>query len=467
MKTDTSKKMLFVSLTRNRKYLWYLILAISTLLFLSHTYGDILLTTRHGINFWNILFKGQIIHFYSYDLLQLQAVYSFPVYVVFALWNFPLWILEYFFKIDVMNIVYCLIWSKIMLLIFLLISTMTMKKICIELGMKKEVGNWCLLFYMSSSFIFSSLFVISQYDIIALSFMLIGVLFYLKGKFSKFIFWFMIAISFKFFALLVYIPLVLLFEKRIIRILKYLVEGISFTLLFSLIFMFDSASKQSGAFMLDAIKLFSNYILQLSIGNTSLFYLLTIILFIYSYYKETKNIEELRNYCVYLSFVVFGIFFACVRTNPYWAIFLTPFTALLIFQNPNRMRINVILEILMCSSLIFAQMIVFYWCFGIQTMKAMILPMLFGNSESFSKIWSTDLITSSYNMNIFLNQYALPILVAVFTSCIIALAWINFPRTEMENNDIDADKNIYFFRILIGGGICLLPIIGYIVSSFN
>jgi hypothetical protein len=442
---------------------------------MSHTYNDILITTRQGINLWNALFSGHILNFYSYNLHMISgnaaytapqnAAYDFSVYVVFAIWNFPLWVLEKFFKIDVMNSIPCLMWSKAMLMFFLGLSSKIMKRICLELKMNEPLTNWCVFIYLSSTFVISSLFVISQYDIIGLFFMLIGLLMYLKNSRRKFVFWFAIAISFKLFALLLFIPLILLKEKRILHIFKYVIEGISLTILVKLIFFFDIATRLSNRFQLEMLNFLEKNTFPLSIGNLSIFFLLTALLYVYCYLKELNGITELRKFSIYISFLTFATFFGFAYTYPYWVILFAPFTIILIFQNQNKIKINLLLEIAMTSSFTIAQFFVFPWCFGIKTIEPMLLPKFLGNVSTLPKVLSVEKVVSLISTATIKN-IILPFLLAVFVSCIISLAVINFPKNNRSALNIEAtvDRKIIWARLAISGLICFIPIIGYLIS---
>lgn len=467
------------SAAQPKKLEWILLISIAVVLFTSHTYNDIVITTRHGINLWNALFDGRIFDFYSYNSQAVSgnviytapqnASYDFASYIVFALWNFPLWVMEKFFKVDVMNSIWCLMWSKAMLVFFLGLSAKIMHKICLEMKMNENLSRWCVFSYLSSAFVLSSLFIMSQYDIISLSFMLIGLLMYFKEKKGRFLLWFAVAISFKFFALFIFVPLILLFEKRILHIFKYFIAGISITVLFKLLFLHDVATKSSGTFQLDMLKNLAKNSLPLSNGNISIFFLLTALLYIFCYFKNIRDLEELYKFGVYISFLAFAIFFASVYTFPYWIILITPFTSLLIFQNYNKIRINFLVEIAMTTSFICAQMISFFWCFGIKTIEPMILPKIFVKVSLLPQVFSIEYLLNGKFSTI---KGALPILLTLFVACIIALAVINFPRSNKDSGNCEKEYNevgfrdLIFSRLLISGGICLIPIIGYISSVF-
>jgi len=465
-------KEFFKNTVQPQKIDWLVLIAISLLLFLSHTYNDILITTRQGINLWNALFSGHILNFYSYNynIVSGNVVYNIPqgawydflVYVVYAIWNFPLWILEKFFKVDIMNSILCILWSKTMLIFFLGLSAKMINKICLELKINENLAKWCVFSYLSSTLVFSSLFIISQDNIISLSIMLIGLLMYLQEKTRKFIFWFALAIAFKYFALFLFIPLILLKEKRIFHILKYLISGMSLAIITKLIFSFDIATKATGKLQNDLYSFLIKNSLQLSIGNVSIFFLLTALFYIFCYYKKINSMEDLYKFSIYVSFLSFAIFFGFAYTYPYWSILLAPFTILLVFQNHNKFRFNLLIETAMTASFVMAQMVVFYWCYGIKTIKPMLLPKIFGQVSSLPKVFSIDhiqLLTKGGGT----KNNILSALLAIFLACLITLAIVNFPKDNKNeiSEDIVIDRSLFWGRLAISGGICLIPIAGY------
>ncbi|MEI7667646.1 MAG: hypothetical protein WCI62_01450, partial [Erysipelotrichaceae bacterium] len=270
--------------------------------------------------------------------------------------------------------------------------------------------------------------------------------------------------SLKFFALFAFIPLVLLYEKKIWKIIAYGLSGISLTVVFSMIFSGDLAFKASGKFTLDMLKLFTNQAIPLSIGASSLFLVLIALLFIYGYYREVKSDEELNRLSVYLVFVSYAIFFAFTKSYPYWLVLITPFMALLIFLNLDKFRINRILEIAFSVSAIASQMIVYYWCFGIKTIQPMLLPKLFGEVASLPHVISTEAMVSHTSLYTLLTSLLLPMLIAVFVASLIALAVINFPRSPLSNEKELVEPSIFLHRLFIYALLCSLPILGYLVS---
>jgi len=475
--TKFSSRKRFLPLRKDKpgKLAWTFLLIISTLLFVSHTYNDIVFTTRNGINLINLLFEGKILSFFSYNANIVSgniyfpaiqsAIYNFLLYVVFAIWNFPLWILEKFLHVDVMNNIYCLLWSKTMVLFFLSASAIVLRKICIELKLSEKSIKWSVFYYLSSALVLSSTLIMSQYDVISITIILLGFLMYLRGDMKKFVLYFMVAITLKYFALFVFIPLVLLKEKRIMKILQYVISGFSLTILINFIFSFDKSTQTSTNFLLEMLKKFMANSLQLSVGQTSWFYLLIILLFVFCYYKVISTTEELNKFSVYVSFLSFAILFGFTSSYPYWVIFIVPFIILLVLQNPKNMEFNMIIEIVMSTVLIFSHMIVFPHCFSDYTFAPMVLPKLFVKLSDIPKLLTTESLRNYPNLFDFVNQQILPILIAAFIGMLLTLAFVNFPKFELnKKNSKEINPKIVLVRLLINGTICLLPILAYFIS---
>ena len=141
------KKFLINSEFVFEKIILLLSAVIMAIALFSHTYNDILITTRHGINFWSCLLEGDFFDFYkvnvcasgndTYTVIQ-RCAYNILVYIVFAIWNFPLFILERFFSVDVSNNILCIVYSKMLVAVGLAISAIILKKILAFLCVEKK-----------------------------------------------------------------------------------------------------------------------------------------------------------------------------------------------------------------------------------------------------------------------------------------------------------------------------------------
>jgi hypothetical protein len=163
---------------------WICAVGVMVLLLLSHTYNDILITARHGMNFWNILFSGDILHFFElnyaisgnvyYDVLQ-GCAYNILYYVIFAVWNIPMVLLEMFANVDVMNNILCIAYIKMITVAALIISVLVLRRILLLLNVDKQSHELLLFLYLTSTLMVAVAFIISQYDLVSVVFQLLGI----------------------------------------------------------------------------------------------------------------------------------------------------------------------------------------------------------------------------------------------------------------------------------------------------
>lgn len=458
--------------SRPQKWEWILFGTLFFFLFSSYMYTDILYTTRHGLNLWDALFSGEIRNFYLLNKhayisngLTCSALYDFPIYIAFAIWNFPLWLLEHFAGVEVLNNPYTLLYAKSILILALWGCAWAVKKICKELHINEGHILWCQFLFISSSFVLSSLVLMSQYDVIGLFFTLLGVYYFIKEDNKKFVLWFAIAISFKLFAVLVFIPLILLTHKRVVSIFFHVLCGLSLILFTKLYF---PQPVDVGNFLISSLR---DCIKgpELGIGDMSIFVAGYVTVCIYCYMKTIKDKKELEQYGIYIPFVTWMVFFMFTKPNPYWTILIAPYFAIMLFQNPGIFKINLFLHMAGSSVYVLAQMIQFPWCFSYQfIMPKMPLANLikpFGPikpSDNFIDLGFEEQIPEMIELGI-------PIFLGIFVATSIMSLIINYPskkNSTIQNAEIQIERSVIWSKILVGVGLVSFPILTYFIVQF-
>lgn len=450
---------------------WSTLFFIMSILLLCFLYSDILITTKHSANLLQAIFSGHPLDFYklNYGLVvdrflpvATAASYEIPIFIVFAIWDIPIWIAQNLFHIQITYSLICLIWIKLMLVMFLCFCAWVVNKLCIELGINKSNIKWVIFTFVSSPLLLIPLFIMGQYDIIAILFILLGILMYLRGNLKWFVIWFAIAITLKMFAIFVFIPLILLNNKKILNIIKYLFIGLLPLVITKAASIFmpmysESTSSFSGYMM---TKLFSIGI-AVNFGGASLFCMALIGISIFCYMKKIKDKQELGRFVMYIPLAVFASFFMFVEFYPYWIILITPFIAIVLFQNMKNFKINIILDIISSTSIILMTMMVYFWCYGPLVIERMLLPRLFGSTNNLSLQYPTVL---DFLSRFGVNKLA-PLLLAIYISCVSAILVINFPRKGKINKKNESDNHIewglLFLRMLI-----IVPVAGLIIFCY-
>ena len=320
------KKLFYKEITIND---WILFGFISLFCFISFQQGDIYHTVLSSYTY----LSGHILDFYSYNT-TLPFIkfnnYMPSTYILFALWNIPLKLffgITYEKTLENIDLLRYVIWyNKILTSLFYIASIFIVYKISKKLNFSKNKSKATAYLWATTPIAIFSQFIFGQYDIFTLFFTLLGIYFYLKNDNFKFILFFGISLTFKYFTLFVFIILILQREKNIFRIIKSCILVFIPILIEILIYISDPAFR-SGVLGFGA----TGYIFGLAINyifitNIKVLLLFWILLCAYIYLNESKyTIEKsMMHYLALFSFMIFGLSF----WHPQWIIFITPLLAL-------------------------------------------------------------------------------------------------------------------------------------------
>jgi hypothetical protein len=317
-----------------RIYIYGLVLLVCFLLFQQ---GDLTHTTKSSYAYIN----GNYLNFYDYNKLYIGGNDYLPlIYVIFAIWNIPL----YFFGVTVSPLNFgdstvpvlsvsspllLIAWAKILLVVFFFGSVKIISKISEILAEDVAVEHpYGPSIFATSPIAIFVIFIFSQYDIIGVFFALLGFYFYLKNNLLKFALLFSLAISFKYFALFIYIPLVLIAEKRILSILKLFAIGFAATFI-QLAVYWGSDIFRAEIFSLASGKVSGAYANGFSYLNPAI-YAAGLYIFgcVYLFYKQYTSYFEMRRVAVFACIAGYGLMFLAVVWHPQWLIIVMPFFAL-------------------------------------------------------------------------------------------------------------------------------------------
>ena len=486
---------IFSRYLRNPKYrrisvLLLIYAAISLVLFYSYIYNDILETTRMGIRFWEDLFAGRIRFFYNEFVSMspvayakdVQGVYDFPIYILFAIWDFPLYLISRYGSIDVFQSVGCMIWIKTMLLVFSILFAIALYRLAVSIGLKEEQALLaCILFYTSNLFM-TSIIVLSAYDITALYFTILGVTYWIRNDRKGFILNFMLAIPLKMFALLIFLPLLLLREKNIWKILSYTLLALSPILIFRILI---PCSGNGIGFRL------SDMLHSTDLSNLALLYAITYhsemvlgeiyysvigfgILMAVCYFIRLETGRQYAKWGIYVCFVSYAILFTTCVSHPYWIIIMTPFTVLLAMMNRRYLHINLVLDTIGTWGILLAQLFYFPWCFG-NAMAANMWPK-FLSSRTFEQFNPVTLLSrgqdsaslqklSTGAKGMGSSIFLACMLMMIFFNCPIVQKWLNRHSSHFIHSDGSVEKWILALRILSSLALGILPLAMYTVSQ--
>lgn len=429
---------------------WGLLAVMSVFIFFTMFYGDLKIIYHHSLTFLDTLFAFDLPNFYANTMENpcygFGAVYYWIVYAVIGIWNFPVWIVTRLFSVDIYA-VGCLLWSKMQIVLFFFLTLKMIEQILKEFGFGKEKYRFVQFLFASSLFVVLPVTAIAQIDIITVFFMLWGIWEYLKSEKItwKFLLIFSFAASLKIFALFVFIPLVLLKEKRILFVLFDLAAGLLCVALCLIPYAGRQDYVESTSILNDVMveRMFSTVF---PAGNTDIpiFLAILVALSIFAYAVQLKRREDYFYYAMWLSLAVFGGFFVFVFAHPYWIVLLAPYLAIFIVLRGDNQKLNMILEFFISSCLSIYYCITFQVYMTQETFEHLILKKI----PRAGGAYAGDFI-ARHELELYV-----PIFFMIFAVCLAAFLILNRPKKYMPfdckkavQRELKFDQGMIYLRL--------------------
>lgn len=322
----------------------YVILSLFSFLCMQYTFD-----LSHTVSCAYALLDGHVRDFYQYCFNHYNEInYTLSTYLVFALWNIPAHLLGAYVDTYAARPslpLYLIYYNKIFLVLLFFYTSYIMKLIISKFCDSRK-AKMCSLAFLFMPVAFWVQFCLGLYDIITVLFMMIGLYLYISStgnrnkKIVSIVFW-GLAITCKTMSLLYFIPLVLLKEKKIIKIISEVFIGLIPYIICVIVFHNDNA--------------FINGVLKWNITdllhytdiwflNIPTFVLLLVYAWCYFADSEIFNEYQLFKSVVFASNMVSFAFFGLCLTHPNWMLLATPYWifAWLIHRRPNGYLISIL-----------------------------------------------------------------------------------------------------------------------------
>ena len=516
MKMNREKLRMYISAKMPHRSELAIVIIAGILLNLCYLYGDIADASAVGVRFWTCLFEGKFPMFYwegyygakgSILEFQMGGSYDFAFYLMFAIYDFPLWVWEKISGFSFTQFVITREYIKGIVWLFSGISAYLTYKIAKECDVEESTARWCPLLFFSSSIFFYTEVVIGGMDVLSVTFTLLGLYAYLKGNNKGFVLSFAVAAAMKMFALWIFIPLVLLKEKRIWRILVYGIESISVIAIPKIYFalashrymarqaienalqagetienaeaMADSAGYATNEVIASASGILNDALFPkdryleytyISMDALPLVFVGMFMIWIFCYFYKR---EMTKRQIIYLCTVTMSVFILTVKIHPYWCVVLLPYLILTLVLHPGRLRENLILEGVFSIGYVLNKAITYYWTCNLDMIESMTMPQhtfsygddgLTGSDYGFS-YYAARL---SYRIGISTENVGYIFKAAAVAGLIMFLIW-NYPGRR-ESTASGGEKINYmewrkwlFIRFAVSCLVGMLPMIGIIV----
>ena len=324
---------------------WVLLAVVLLAGYATFMFHDLLTTYDNSIVLLLGTYHGRSpLEFYDYSIDMVRtpyaANYNFPIYILWALWNAPALLACKLCGADYLTSAWGHLWAKTLLVLALLAVAFLDDKLLRRFGADKSSRILAFFLLMSSPIVYTAIFIEGGIDILSLVFMLLGILLLVEGRQLGFLLCFLVATPFKMFALFISLPLLLLVDKNVVRVLVKWLSTAFLLVVEKLLFAQSPAYHFSlGSQSRDAI----GQLLYVTFTRVSVFLLVLLAAIVFCYLYEgmegscspvfggepAKGIQrEQGQVLLYVCLVIFGTFVVFVPGNNYWSILYMPFFVL-------------------------------------------------------------------------------------------------------------------------------------------
>ena len=328
---------------------WILSFLILAVLFVTCVHSDVKLTGNRSF----LMYK-HFSDFYEASYKQsggYWANYLPSTFIAYAIWNLPLYLTGHAPEAILTNSFVNLMWYKLLPVILYFVTAQMMYRIGMKLGFGEKKSLLCKFAFLVFPMGVFSQFIFSQYDIFTVFFMVLGLYLYLEGKLWQFALAFGMAATFKYHAVLYFLVLILLREKKIRNLIRYAVI-MAVPLMVEILPNIGSEAFKRNVFGFGALDYVKKPFALGFFSGINLLAAVAAFVLVWAYQKKAEE-EEIASwgifFCVAVSFAIFGF----STWNPQWVLLMVPFLVLNIFMNRNGNLLLMITNIFMAAMYIF------------------------------------------------------------------------------------------------------------------
>lgn len=450
---------------RFKNICWVILLAVLAAYFPTLYYTDIIVTYKHALTLLNYIWEGRPFEFYLCTNTYVESVgmmtepiYPLPVYAVFAVWNLPIWVLMRMGLVWHTENMWCLLWCKGLLVAAMAGVCWLLCAILRQVGKKREEIEEALFLLLTSLLFVAPILAAAQYDILCVFLILLGIWQRLRdGRLSwKVMLIFSLAVTFKFFALLVYVVMVLLDEKRVWKVFRALLAGLAGNVLIDLPFAHPVHAETGATFKEALIQFVLAGKIQGGPGDLPLFPCVLIGICIAAYCLRADGREQYLKTAAWLNAAMFFGFFLLAKSHPYWSVLLPPFVVLVLVLNPERFHVNILLDSIGSLAFLLYQAYNYSWVYLSENNLSWLLLKNIPFAGEFDSLTS---MIEHWELH-----YWVSLLYAAFAVTIAALLYLNRPQSSdgYQDAELNTDifqKGVYAFRVLCIFGFLLLTLL--------
>ena len=329
---------------------WIFSFLILAVLFVLCAHSDVKLTGNRSV-----LMYEHFTDFYQASYEQsggYWANYLPSTFVAYAIWNLPLYLTGHAPEAILTNSFINIMWYKLLPVILYFITAQLMYRIGKEMGFGEKKSLLCKFAFLVFPMGVFSQFIFSQYDIFTVFFMVLGFYLFLKGKMWQFALAFGMAATFKYHAVLYFLALLLLKEKKIRNLIRYTVL-MALPLAVEILPNLGSEAFRRNVFGFGALEYVQKPFALGFFSGINLLAAVAAFVLVWAYQRKAETKGELESwavfFCVAVSFAIFGF----STWNPQWILLMAPFLVLNIMISGNGNLLLMVTNIFMLAMYIF------------------------------------------------------------------------------------------------------------------
>ncbi|MCR5209410.1 MAG: hypothetical protein K6C99_04305 [Lachnospiraceae bacterium] len=353
-----------------KKRLPYLLIGIGLFITMCNVYHiDLNTNMRQGMNFWRALFEDNVLQYYSVNVdsynageMTDKANYGMFINIINAVWVLPLYIAERLRGGNILDAFAARLWGKLFIVLLLGLTVIYVDKLAALLKYDDKRRNYLKVLYVCSPLVIMPVCQVAQFDILGLLFCLIAVYRILQEDKKGFFLFFVLAVLSKDLPFLVLLPVLLLFEKNLFKLVGIVVSPFLIDKLLELPFkLADPAgiySKKSRLWMM--VDFLTRSRVNLLGGvEIPVIFLAMCALCMWAYYQNAKDLSEERKQKIAIMLAAVGMLpmLLLTKANAYWCLYSVPFCLLLVMSREKKLFIRIVLERFAAFSLTAAFMI--------------------------------------------------------------------------------------------------------------
>lgn len=329
---------------------WIFSFLILAVLFVLCAHSDVKLTGNRSF-----LMYEHFTDFYQASYEQsggYWANYLPSTFVAYAIWNLPLYLTGHVPEAILTNSFINIMWYKLLPVILYFITAQLMYRIGKEMGFGEKKSLLCKFAFLVFPMGVFSQFIFSQYDIFTVFFMVLGFYLFLKWKMWQFALAFGMAATFKYHAVLYFLALLLLKEKKIRNLIRYTVL-MALPLAVEILPNLGSEAFRRNVFGFGALEYVQKPFALGFFSGINLLAAVAAFVLVWAYQRKAETKGELESwavfFCVAVSFAIFGF----STWNPQWILLMVPFLVLNIMISGNGNLLLMVTNIFMLAMYIF------------------------------------------------------------------------------------------------------------------